>query len=38
MYPVEFEIKDTTEGIGSASYLGYYCRSGGMVNFSFRFE
>ena len=33
MYPVEPEIKDTTENITSASYLIYLCQSGGMVNF-----
>ena len=33
MYPVELEIKDTTENITSASYLIYLFQSGGTVNF-----
>ena len=37
MYPAELEIKDTTESTTSASYLDfYYCRLGGMVNFTLR--
>ena len=33
MYPAALEIKNTTESSTSASYLDYYCRLGGMVNF-----
>ena len=36
-YPVELEIKDTTGSNTSASYLYYFCRSGGTVNFIFPF-
>ena len=35
MYPAE--IKDTTENVDSASYLIYYYRLGGMVNFTLPF-
>ena len=37
MYPAELETKDTTESITSASYLDYYCRLGGLVNFTLPF-
>ena len=39
MYPVELEIKDTTESNTSASYLDFtsICRSGGTVNFTLPF-
>ena len=37
MYPVELEIKDTTESNNSASYWIYFCRSGGTVNFTLPF-
>ena len=38
MYPVELEIKDTTESHTSVSYLYvFFCRSGGTVNFTLPF-
>ena len=34
MYPVELDIKDTTESNTSAPYLVYFCRPWGTVNFT----
>ena len=34
LYPLELEIKDTTESNTSASYLDYSCQSLGTINFA----